>query len=518
MVELAPVTSRSFDVGEEYSDVVSYFDAFADVEGRWRRRNATYHRLVEQIAGSMVPEGRRVLEVGSGGGDLLAALEPAEGVGVDLSPRLVELARRRHPEHLFLVGAGETIRLDETFDYIVLSDLVPYVHDLVRVFENVRTHSHRRTRVVINSYNPLWRQLLGLAELLRLKPRKPIRNWVSPGDVRNLLQIAGFEVVSSSTRVLMPKQVPLLTFFLNAVLANVWPFTKLCVSYWIVARPAAEPLGELGVSVVCACRNEAGHVPEIVERLPSMGSATELIFVEGGSTDDTRAVIEDQIERHPELDLTLLSQPGKGKGDAVRTGFAAAKHDVLMILDGDLTVQPEDLPKFYDALVANRGELINGSRLVYDMERGSMRFLNMLGNKAFSLIFRATTGHHVKDTLCGTKVLHRNDYASIEAARSFFGDFDPFGDFDLLFGAARLNLKIVDLPVRYGARRYGTTNISRFRHGLLLLKMTGFAYWKFRVTVVRLHPRYRRWRATRHRKASSDAAGRSTRSTSASDE
>ena len=489
MLEVETVTGRVDALveftGPEYDDVVSFFDTFAEVEERWRRRNATYHRLVEQICRSMVPEGRKVLEIGSGAGDLLAALRPSTGVGVDLSPAMVELARERHPHLRFVVGAGETQKLDETFDYIVLSDVVPYVYDLLRLLKNARAHSHPRTRVVINSYNPSWRPLLGLAERLRLKPRKPIRNWVSPGDIRNLLELSGFEVVSASTRILMPKWVPLLTFFLNTILANIWPFTRLCVSYWIVARPAPEPLGEVGVSVVCACRNEAGHVPQIVERLPSMGAATELIFVEGGSTDDTRVVIEREIERHPELDISLLAQPGKGKGDAVRAGFAAAKHKVLMILDGDLTVQPEDLPKFYDALVASRGELINGSRLVYDMERGSMRFLNMLGNKAFSLIFRWTTGQHVKDTLCGTKVLHRDDYASIAAARSFFGDFDPFGDFDLLFGAARLNLKIVDLPVRYGARTYGTTNISRFRHGLLLLRMAAFAYWKFRMTILR---------------------------------
>jgi len=475
----------SENAGLEYGEVVSYFDSFAAVESRWRRRNATYHRLLQQICRSMVPEGRKVLEIGSGAGDLLASLRPSRGVGVDLSPAMVELSSERYPDLRFELGAGETTSLDETFDYIVLSDLVPYVYDLLRLFENLRAHSHRRTRIVIHSYNPTWRPLLGLAERLRLKPRKPIRNWVSPGDIRNLLELSGFEVVASSTRILMPKRVPLLTFFLNTVVANIWPFTRLCVSYWIVARPAPAELGELSVSVVCACRNEAGHVPQIVERLPAMGAATELIFVEGGSTDDTRAAIEREIERHPELDISLVTQSGKGKGDAVRTGFAAAKHEALMILDGDLTVRPEDLPKFHDALVANRGELINGSRLVYDMERGSMRFLNMLGNKAFSLIFRAITGQHVKDTLCGTKVLHRDDYAAIAAGRSFFGEFDPFGDFDLLFGSSRLNFKIVDLPVRYGARTYGTTNISRFRHGLLLLRMSFFAYWKFRVQMFR---------------------------------
>ena len=283
----------------------------------------------------------------------------------------------------------------------------------------------------------------------------------------------------------MPKQIPLLTLLLNGVVANIWPFNRMSLTYWIAARPQPRPLGRLGVSVVCPCRNEAGNVPEIVRRLPPMGAATELIFVEGGSTDDTRRAIEDAITANPDRDISLLTQPGAGKGDAVRTGFAAAKHDILMILDGDLSVRPEELPKFYRALVEGRGELVNGSRLVYDVEPGAMRFLNMLGNKIFSLFFNAVTGQFVKDTLCGTKALTRTDYADISAGRRYFGDFDPFGDFDLLFGAARLNFRIVDLPVRYQPRTYGTTNISRWRHGWLLLRMTLFALWKFRLALFR---------------------------------
>lgn len=476
--------ARAESRSAQYEEIAAFFDRFSADDARWRRRNAGYHGAIEQIYRSLIPAGHSVLELGSGAGNLLGALRPSRGVGVDVSPAMVELARRTHPELRFDVAPGETADASgELFDYIVLSDVVPYVYDLLQLLENAGAHAHRRTRIVINSYNPAWRPVLGLTERLRLRPRKPIRNWVSPGDVRNLLQLSGFDVVSSSTRILLPKRVPLLSTVLNSFVGSVWPFTKLGVSYWIVARPAPEPLGELSVTVVCPCRNEAGHVSRIVERTPEMGAGTELIFVEGGSTDDTREVIERQIELHPDRDISLLVQTGKGKGDAVRTGFAVAKNDVLMILDGDISVQPEDLPKFYEALISNRGEMINGSRLVYDMESGSMRFLNMLGNKAFSLVFKAITGHHVKDTLCGTKVLHRDDYESIARGRSYFGDFDPFGDFDLLFGAARLNLKIVDLPVRYGARTYGTTNISRFRHGLLLLRMSAFAFRKFRVSV-----------------------------------
>jgi len=272
---------------------------------------------------------------------------------------------------------------------------------------------------------------------------------------------------------------------LNGVVANAWPFRHLCLSYWIVARPHPQPLDEASVTVVCPCRNEAGHVAEVVRRLPALGTDTELLFVEGGSSDDTRAEIERQIDAHPEREIRLVDQPGRGKGDAVRTGFAAASNEVLMILDGDLSVAPEELPKFYAALVEGRGELINGSRLVYDMEPGSMQALNVVGNKLFPRLFARITGQNVKDTLCGTKVLHREDYARIAQARAYFGEFDPFGDFDLLFGAARLGLRIVDLPVRYQTRAYGATNISRFRHGLLLVRMTVLAWWKFRVEIFR---------------------------------
>ncbi|HEX5246668.1 MAG TPA: glycosyltransferase [Gaiellaceae bacterium] len=470
---------------DAYAQLVEYFDEFAAVEPRWQRRNRTYHRLLARIASFHVLPGSSVLEIGCGSGDLLAALQPGRGIGVDVSPRMVELARIRHPELELHVGAGEELELGETFDYVVLSDLVPYVHDLVELFRAVARHSHARTRVIVNSYSLAWRPAISIAERIRLKPAKPIRNWVSPFDVRNVLELAGLEQVTLDRRILLPKHVPLLSRLLNAGVANLWPFNQLCLTWWIVARPEQPPVVERSVSVVCPCRNEEGHVADLVRRLPQVGTATELVFVEGNSTDGTRAEIERQIALHPDREMRLVVQSGKGKGDAVRAGFAAARNEVLVILDGDLSVAPEDLPKFYRALAEGRGELINGSRLVYDVEPGAMRFLNMLGNKIFSRLFKDITGQQVKDTLCGTKALLRGDYERIAAGRSYFGEFDPFGDFDLLFGAARLGFKIVDLPVRYQPRTYGETNISRWRHGFLLLQMTVFALWKFRVAVYR---------------------------------
>ena len=470
---------------DPYAELAEFFDRFASEESRWKRRNSTYHRLIAQLVRFHVPENARVLEIGSGSGDLLAALKPSVGVGVDISKAMVARAREAHPQLRFEQVPGEELELGETFDYVVLSDLMPYVDDLLELFHRVADHSHEHTRVVINSYSRVWRPAFRLAELLRLKPRKPLRNWVAPHDVVNLLELAGFEPVLTRTRILFPKHIPFLTTFVNGFIGSLPLINLFSLTHWIVARPLPRELGETSVSIVCACRNEQGHIAELIDRVPNFGVPTELIFVEGNSTDDTRGEILRQIEAHPEHDIRFVPQTGKGKGDAVRTGFAAAKHDVLMILDGDLSVLPEDLPKFHRGLVDGRAELVNGSRLVYDMEPGAMRFLNMIGNRVFARLLKGIMGQQVKDTLCGTKVLLKRDYDRIAAGRSYFGEFDPFGDFDLLFGAARLGLKIVDLPVRYHPRTYGETNISRWRHGVLLLQMTVFAFWKFRVAPLR---------------------------------
>ena len=483
--ETSPSSSAVPETG--LKRIADFFDDFAPVEARWRRRNRTYHRLIESLMRFYVPPGASVLEIGCGSGDLLAALQPQRGVGIDVSPTMIQAAAENHPTLDFVCAAGESFIRDEEFEFIVFSDLVPFADDLLAVLQNAARMSTPRTRLVLHTYSQLWRPVIRLAEWLHLKPRKPIRNWFTPQDVRNLLALAGFEVVTFSRRVLFPKRIPFLTTFLNGVVGNIWPFTYLCLTYWIVARPTPERLPEdLSVSVVVPCRNEAGMVGEIIERIPEIGSETEIVFVEGGSTDGTREEIERQIALHPERRLSLFVQPGKGKADAVRIGFEKASGDVFMILDADLTVAPEDLPKFYEALISGRAQLGNGSRLVYDLDPQAMRFLNVAGNKAFAVLFGFLIGQWVKDTLCGTKALLRRDYEAIAASRSYFGDFDPFGDFDLLLGAARLSLKITDLPVRYGARHYGTTNISRFQHGWLLLRMSTLAFKKLKVDPVRV--------------------------------
>lgn len=451
---------------------LAYWTDFAGNFDRWERSRSGYQRRLAEIYTFLIPPGMRVLEIGCAQGDLLAALKPSRGVGVDFCPAMLARAKQRHPSLDFQQGDAHDFALNETFDYIVCSDLVNDLWDVQKVFENVARHCHPNTRVILNAYSRLWELPRRLAEILGLAKRQSMQNWLAPGDVVNLLYLADLELIRRSEEVLWPFGTPLLRQFANRYLVKLAPFRWLGIANVFVARPRPAPVrAEPIVSVVVAARNEAGNVPQIFDRVPQMGAGTELIFVEGGSSDDTWAAIQREIARRPGVNAKLFKQPGKGKGDAVRVGFREATGGLLMILDADLTVPPEDLPRFYEAWASGKAEFVNGVRLVYPMEDRAMRFFNSVGNKFFSLAFTWLLSQSIKDTLCGTKVLSKRDYETIAANRGYFGEIDPFGDFDLLFGAAKYNLKIVDLPVRYGERTYGETNIQRWSHGMLLLRM-----------------------------------------------
>ncbi len=460
---------------------LQYWAEFARTLDRWKRPRAYYQRRLAAIYSFLIPPGMRVLEVGCGAGDILATLKPSYGVGVDFCAAMLDRARHSHPELRFVEADAHYMDLKETFDYIVCLDLVNDLWDVQQVFENVARHCHPGTRVILNAYSRLWELPRRLAEIVGLAPSQLTQNWLAPEDVGNLLYLADLDLIRKSQEILWPFWTPPLHQLANKYMVKVAPFRWFALANVFVARPRPEAVRpEPIVSVVVAARNEAGNIAQIFDRVPNMGAGTELIFVEGNSSDDTWGAIEREIARRPGVNARLFKQPGKGKGDAVRVGFQEATGEVLMILDADMTVPPEDLPRFYEAWRSGKGEFVNGVRLVYPMEDDAMRFFNHVGNKFFSLAFTWLLSQSIKDTLCGTKVLSKRNYEMIAANRGYFGEIDPFGDFDLLFGAAKYNLKIVDLPVRYGERTYGETNIQRWSHGMLLLRMVAKAMRKIK--------------------------------------
>lgn len=448
----------------------------------WVKKNWYYHSRVKKFYQFVVPNEAIVLMLNCRNGYLFDAIKPAYGVGVDNDAGEILEAKSKFPEFKFYTDLSEVCNKN-SFDYILLPLSTMEADDIQDQLEALKKVCHEGTRVVVDTYSHLWEPVLWLMQKVGLRRPTMFKQWVEHKDLLNLLHLAGYEVVTSGRHTLLPIYIPLISSICNMVLVHIPLIRQLCLHQWIIARPqpVAQKTQDVSVSVIIPCKNEWGNIEPAVRRTPHMGAYTELIFVDGHSRDNTLEEMHRVAREYPEKNIRVMVQDGTGKGDAVRKGFAHATGDVLMILDGDLTMPPEELPKFFNAIITSKGELINGSRLVYGMENEAMRFLNLLANFFFSRLFSWLLNQKVKDTLCGTKVLYKKDYEAIARNRAFFGDFDPFGDFDLLFGAAKLNFKIIDMPIHYKNRTYGTSQIRRFYHGWILLGMSLLALRKLKI-------------------------------------
>jgi len=461
-------------------------DEIAQKRDGWIRKNSYFYNDDRSYMKFLVGKEKRILELGCGTGQLLNILNPSYGLGVDISANMVSIAKQNYPNLEFLQGDLEDESLISSlqgpFDFIILSDTIGYLDDCENTLAGLHSLCTPDTRLIISYYSWGWQPILALGEKIGLKMPSVEMNWLSTEDTMSFLQLADFESVKREWRQLVPRSLFGLGSLINRFIGTLPLIRHLSLRNYLVARPVRDiKLREASTTVLIPCRNEKGNIENAVKRLPNFCEDLEILYVEGNSQDGTLDEIHRVIEAYPDKDIKVLVQDGKGKGDAVRKGFSHARGDILMILDGDLTVPPEELPKFYKAISSGKGEYINGTRLVYPMDDQAMRFLNFWANRTFSVLFTWLLNQRFTDTLCGTKVLTKKNYEKIVANRSYFGEFDPFGDFDLIFGATKLNLKVVEVPIRYAAREYGETQISRFRHGWLLLKMVLFAYKKLKI-------------------------------------
>ena len=460
-------------------------DELAPERSRWVQRGAFFHREDLLYLKFLIPEGARVLELGCGNGQLLAALRPSFGVGVDFSSGMIAQARGNYPNLTFIEGDVEDKNLIRSltgpFDVILIADTLGALDDCQHLFESLHHLCTRETRLIIAYFSHLWYPALKVAERLRLRMQQPPQNALSRMDIRSLGDLADFETVKAEMRMLSPVRLLGLGRLINRFLGPFPLIRQACLRHYSVCR-SLRAIGDdvKSASVIVPARNERGNIEAVVQRIPRFADDLEIIFVEGHSRDGTWDEIQRVIRAYPQYRIKAIQQTGAGKADAVFAAFDIAQADVLMILDADLTMPPEQLSKFWQVVKSGKGEFVNGSRLVYPMEDEAMRLLNLFANKAFSIIFTWLLSQRLTDTLCGTKVLRRVDYQRVKAGRSYFGDFDPFGDFDLIFGASKLGLKIVEVPIRYNSRTYGETQISRFRHGLMLLRMVLFAFLRIK--------------------------------------
>lgn len=462
----------------------TYFDSIAPKRIKQRRAKRYYWNDITKYCNYFVHEDSSVLEIGCGTGELLNDLNAKNKVGIDFSEEMIVQAKSQFPILDLRAMAAEDLKLNEKFDVIILSNLIGYLDDIQKVLTQLKSVSHANTKIIISYYSFIWEPILKFGEFVGYKTKTPNQNWLSLSEINNILYLSGFHVYRNSRRMIFPVYIPLVSELMNGFLAKFSLFRWMSINNFAFAKNIQEENDvekKYSVSVIIPARNESGNIENALLRMPMLGNATEIIFVESNSDDDTWKKIEEVKSKFSAThNIQAYQISEKGKNAAVRKGFEVARGEVLMILDADLTVAPEDLTKFYEAIASGKGDFINGSRLVYPMEKEAMRLFNRIGNKFFSNAFTWLLDQRFKDTLCGTKVMFKKDYEKLIVNRKFFGDFDPFGDFDLLFGAHKLNLCIVELPVRYHERTYGRTNISRFKHGFILLKMCFFAARKIK--------------------------------------
>jgi SAM-dependent methyltransferase len=455
----------------------------------WINRNRYYYELLNRLLRFLVEPQKRVLSVRCGTGNLLAVVQPVRGKGIDICPEIVEIAQQRNRSFEFAVAFPDKEEFrrafgpEEKFDYILFNDIGDTV-DILQALRNLKPLCQRHTRVLVITYNRLWEPLVAFAEWIGMKVPRTEQNWLSTFDIANLLQLAGFEALETHRVVILPKYVPLVSAFLNRFCARLPVLKRLCMTQVVVGRlvPPPVPKEELSVSVIVPCKDEMGNVEDAAQRIPELGRQTEIIFCDDQSTDGTADEVLRVQSLYLDKDIRLERGPGVCKSRNVWRGFDAATGDILMILDADLTTIPEELPYFVDIIASGQAEFVNGSRLVYPVPKGAMTTANMLGNKFFSVAFTYLLGQHVKDTLCGTKVFWRSDWERIKPTLGSWGIEDRWGDYELLFGAAKLNLKILDLPVHYQERIYGSTKMTKvFRNGLVMLRMCWHGFLKLKL-------------------------------------
>ncbi len=478
--------ARKADLTPQKHAFLANAEANARHRDAWTVKNAAYYEDDLRYMRFLVREYARVLDLGCGTGRLLAALKPAYGVGVDLSPAMVAEAEAKHPDLHFLVGDAEDpiclSQLESPFDYIILSDTIGMLDDIETAMKGLHHLCNSDTRIILSYFSTYWEPALNLATKIGWRMPQPEMNHLTTSDFVNILRLSDFETIRMEWRQIMPARLLGLGRLLNRFVAPLPLIRNFCLRTYVVARSRrAQTPSKPSTTILIPCRNEEGNIERAIREMPRFGGHQEIIFVEGNSKDRTlEECLRVQQAYAGQWDIKVLKQDGKGKGDAVRKGFEAATADILMILDADLTVPPAALPRFYDAIATGKGEFINGTRLVYPMEGDAMRFLNHIANRVFAILFSYLLNQRFTDTLCGTKVLKRDAYLRIVNARSYFGDFDPFGDYDLIFGAVKQNLCIAEVAVRYKARTYGETQISRFRDGMLLIRMVIFAFRKLK--------------------------------------
>ncbi len=387
---------------------------------------------------------------------------------------------RNHPSSLETILVDPEVGLNiesiafknKKYKTIILTDLFEVSTDILELLSMVNKLLGKDGIIVICSINQKWNRILNLFERLNLKDGNQKRLFINSTIVLNIAKVTGLEFVTQRNKQIFPFRMLGLGSLINNILEILFfPFSFGIRIYSILNQQ--EKFNEekkYSKSIIIPAKNEEKNLKPLLNQIPELEEDHEIILAIGDSEDKTYEVAKEIKEaRCWPFEVKVIKQTGKGKANAVWEAVEEASKEVIIILDADISVNPETIVQFNSVIDTGKASFVNGTRLIYGMESGAMRIVNNLGNRIFQYIVSIIIGQKITDSLCGTKVFFRKDFNKIKLWKELVQMKDPFGDFDMIFTAGYFGLKILEIPVRYQARVYGVTQIKRFRDGYKLI-------------------------------------------------
>lgn len=440
----------------------------------WKEKNWYYHNQLKQIFKDVIKENSKVLQIGYGLGDILAALYPKKGVSFDDDKDILAISRRRYPIFKFTDFNFNKNKVNDKFDYVIYPNSLEHFDDIQTVFENVYPALSRSSKVVVASVNPRWEQIFYILEKLKLKRPESSRNWLRIENIKNLLEVSGYKVIDSGFRIILPVSIPLISGIINKVIRNIKILSRFCVEQFVVAQKETFSINNnLSCSVVIPTYNQAELLEYCIESIPNVGKKMQIVVVDDASSDRTEQVMKSLSKKHHNIKYIRNERP-QGEEKSLKIGIESVDLDIILTYDAKMSIPSSELVRFYNVLASKRADFVSGMRFIYPLEGQRLRQLTIIGNIIFSYLYSLFLNQRVFDPLCSIKGFYKKNYSKIKISNNNTL-------LDLLIKAAENKAKILEIPVHYSLESYLENKPHTLARLGILTKGVFYGIWRLKI-------------------------------------